>query len=54
MNTQFAIRVEITEQDSGTWKATEPGGEKDIWGHGQTPHEAVAHYAKLAGGHTDD
>jgi len=49
MNTQFAIRVEITEQDSGTWRATEPGGEKDIWGRGETPHKAVADYALRAG-----
>lgn len=51
--------IEFWETDEA-WKATEPGGEKELYGRGDTPHEAVAHYAELAaqsvatdGGQTD-
>lgn len=39
------IRIEPTGEDH--WKATEPAADSDLWGRGETPPEAVEHYAQL-------
>lgn len=39
------LRVEPTGETH--WKATEPEGDNDLWGRGETVTEAVQHYAQL-------
>ena len=45
MNTTHTT-LRLVETDSAV-KATEPAADHDLWGRGETPFEAVQHYATL-------
>ena len=46
---QFRVTIECRQTDDGAWKAHEPYSPSDLYGRGQTPQAAVAHYAELVG-----
>jgi len=49
--TRQAFHTNLRIEPSGSgWKATEPDSEQDLYGRGETPPEAVEHYAQLVQG----
>ena len=37
----------VEETPDGAYKATEEWSERDLYGRGETPHEAIRHYIDL-------
>jgi hypothetical protein len=44
---QSLYRIAVEETDDGRYKATEPWGDRQLWGRGKTPHEAIRNYCEL-------
>jgi|APHM01.1.fsa_nt_gi hypothetical protein len=44
---QALYRIAVEETDDGRYKATEPWGDRQLWGRGKTPHEAIRNYCEL-------
>lgn len=41
------LTFRVRETDDGQYKATEPNTESELYGYGETPHDAIAHYCEI-------
>jgi len=52
MSTKEPFRTTLRIEPTGDcWKATERDSDKDLWGRGESPYEAVINYVRLVERH---